>query len=365
MVAQVLVDQADITQAKLVEVNQEALDDGQARVALESFAMTANNVTYAATGFVIGYWKFFPSGVEGQGIVPVWGVARVTESRTDAVAVGTRLYGFWPMAQEWVITPQDTGEGMILDAAPHRADLPAVYNRYAPLHNASSRDAPVRDASAQDDHLRALLQPLLATSFLLFDWLSDNDWFGAEQIIVGSASSKTGLGLLKFLAEPAARPYSIIGLTSERNRGFVTGLGAADQVVGYDALETIARRPSVYIDMAGNADVKFRLHTHLGALMRHSAAVGTSHWDKFAQPQNLPGAKPRFFFAPAQIQKRRDDWGPGVIERQITQAWKRLASDAGSWLTMRPHAGLHEAVRLHQLIAAGQADPRDGHVITL
>ena len=355
MVAQVLVDQADIRQAKLVDVPQRPLAEGQARVALENFAMTANNVTYAATGFVIGYWKFFPSGVDGQGIVPVWGVARVVESTSDALAVGTRLYGFWPMAQDWVITPQDTGDGMIVDAAPHRADLPAVYNRYAP----------VRATSAQDDHLRALLQPLLATSYLLFDWLSDNDWFGAEQIIVGSASSKTGLGLLKFLAEPEARPYSIIGLTSAGNRDFVEGLGACDQVVGYDDLSSIALRPSVYVDMAGNADVKLRLHTHLGDLMRHSAAVGTSHWDKFAQPQNLPGAKPRFFFAPAQIQKRRDEWGPGVIERQITQAWKRIASDAESWLTIRPHHGLNEAVRLHKLIADGQADPRDGHVITL
>ena len=50
-----------------------------------------------------------------------------------------------------------------------------------------------------DDHLRALLQPLLATSYLLFDWLMDNDCFGAEQIIIGSASSKTGLGLCKYL----------------------------------------------------------------------------------------------------------------------------------------------------------------------
>ena len=72
--------------------------------------------------------------------------------------------------------------------------------------------------------MRALLQPLLATSYLLFDWLMDNDSFGAKQIIIGSASCKTGLGLCKYLSEPEARDYKIIGLTSARNRSFVEGL---------------------------------------------------------------------------------------------------------------------------------------------
>jgi hypothetical protein len=354
-IERVLVNQAQITEARVDSVAPRTLTEGQARLALDSFALTANNVTYAATGFVIGYWRFFPSGIEGQGIVPVWGVARVVESRSDALAQGTRLYGFWPMAQEAVITPEATPDGMIVDRAPHRADLPAVYNRYIP----------VRAGAVRDDHLRALLQPLLATSYLLFDWLGDNGWFGAEQIIIGSASSKTGLGLAKFLAELQDRPYRIVGLTSQANRDFVAGLGAYDQVLRYDQIDQVARVPSVYVDMAGNAEVKLRLHTHLGDAMRHSAAVGTSHWDKFAQPQNLPGAKPRFFFAPAQIEKRRADWGPGEIERRIAQGWKRLAASAGDWMSIREHHGLQAAAALHQDIAEGRANPRDGHVIIL
>ena len=355
VVSRILVNQTDITQTVEDFFEPAVLKDGQVRLSLESFALTANNVTYAATGFVIGYWRFFPTGIDGQGIVPVWGVARVTESRSPHLGIGTRLYGFYPMAEELVITPEPGGPGVLVDQTEFRADLPLVYNSYTE----------VQDAPPEADYRRALLQPLLATSYLLFDWLIDNDCFGAEQIIIGSASSKTGLGLCKFLAEPEARRYRIVGLTSEGNREFVEGLGACDTVLSYDEIERLDQVPSVYVDMAGNAEVKSRLHHRLQDHVKHSAAVGTSHWDKFAQPQKMPGAKPRFFFAPAQIAKRREEWAPGVIEKKITQAWKRIAADASTWQDLRVHVGRAAAPAVYSELARGAANPRDGHVIDL
>ena len=341
-----------ITVTTLEDVPSAPLDAGQARLKLDSFALTANNVTYAASGFAIGYWNFFPTGIEGQGLVPVWGTAEVVESDCTDLAVGTRLYGFYPLAEELVIAPESDGQGGFVDAAPHRADLPAVYNRYTPVRGG-------------DDHLRALLQPLLATSYLLFDWLMDNDCFGAEQIIIGSASSKTGLGLCKYLAEPQGRTYKIIGLTSAGNRAFVEGLGACDRVMSYDEVEDLPKVPSVYVDMSGNGAVKSRVHRTLGGELKHSSAVGISHWDQFQPQIKLDGVKPQFFFAPAQIAKRREEWGPGVIEKQITQAWKRLAADAGSWLDVKVHTGIAQAADVYGALASGTANPRDGHIIQL
>ncbi|WP_254796907.1 DUF2855 family protein [Sulfitobacter albidus] len=218
---------------------------------------------------------------------------------------------------------------------------------------------------AGGDHMRALLQPLLATSYLLDDWLMDNDCFGATQIVVGSASSKTGLGLCKYLAERDGRAYRIVGLTSKANRGFVEGLGACDQVFSYDEIAQLAPEASVYVDMSGNAEVKKQVHATLGPLLKHSAAVGISHWDQFEPQVALEGVKPQFFFAPAQIAKRREEWGPGVIEKQITEAWKRLAAEAGSWLSLRTHAGLAASEAVYLDLAQGRADPRDGHIVTL
>lgn len=350
-----LVNQAKITETQLEDVTATSLAEGEARLRIVSFAVTANNVTYAASGFAIGYWQFFPTGVPGQGLVPVWGVAQVTESKSDVLAEGTRLYGFFPLAEELVMTPQNDGHGMIVDAADHRKDLPAVYNRYAP----------VSQGTPEQDHVRALLQPLLATSYLLFDWLIDNDCFGAEQVIIGSASSKTGLGLCKFLAEPVNRDYKIVGLTSARNKAFVEGLNACDTVQTYDEVTDITRIPSVYVDMSGNAAVKTALHAALGDQLKHSAAVGISHWDQFQTKLDLKGPKPEFFFAPGQIAKRRDEWGPGVIEKKITEAWKRLAADASDWMDVKVHDGMAAAPAVYQALAEGRANPRKGHIIRL
>ncbi|MGR3713179.1 MAG: DUF2855 family protein [Shimia sp.] len=351
----VLVDQADITKTQLQEVPSEVLTDGQARMKIQRFALTANNVTYAATGFVIGYWHFFPSGIEGQGIVPVWGFAEVVESASDALAVGERLYGFWPMADELVIAPQDMGHKVVLDTTEHRQKLPVVYNRY-------TRRAP---KSAQNEGYQSLLQPLLATSYLLSDWLQDNEFFGAEQVIVGSASSKTGLGLCKFLSELSVRPVKVVGLTSDANAAFVATQSGADSVVTYNNIETLEKVPSVYVDMSGNAEVKEKLHAHLDQELRHSSAVGTSHWDQFRPKQELKGPKPQFFFAPSQIEKRRADWGPGEIERQITAGWKRLAEDASTWLDLKEYNGLEAVADVYGALATGKSQPRDGHVVTL
>lgn len=353
-VNRVLTDQKTITRQKLDQCEALPLEEGQVRLAIESFALTANNVTYAATGFDIGYWKFFPVAEDGQGLVPVWGFARVVESRSDLLAEGERLYGFYPMASELVIEPVAHGRSAVRDAAAHRDGLPEVYNRY-------SRVGP----AASSDPYQALMQPLIATSYLLFDWLSDNQWFGAEQIIVGSASSKTGLGLCAFLSEQADRRYRVVGLTGENNADFVRELGFCDEVLTYGEVGKLQQVGSVYVDMAGNGAVKQALHTRLDGVLKHSSAVGLSHWDQFVKPDGLAGPKPQFFFAPAQIAKRKADWDKGVIEGKITEATAQIVADAARWLTLENHNGLEAAMQPFSDLAEGRADPKTGHIVRI
>lgn len=355
----IFVDRADIRKATLASLPKTPLAEGQALVRLQNFALTTNNITYAATGDVIGYWQFFPTGIDGQGIVPVWGHAVVTESNSSDLAPGERLYGFFPMAREMVITPQSRGKFTVRDISAHRKDLPAVYNTYRRL---------TEDGDLLPDHeaKMALLYPLLATSYLLYDFLADNDWFGAAQIIIGSASSKTGLGLCSYLAENSGQRPQIVGLTAAGNLDFVSSLGVCDRVVEYGAITSdIQQVPSVYVDMAGNAEVRRGLHHHLADNMVYSCAVGTSHWDKFKPSGDLPGAKPRFFFAPTQIAKRREEWGGGVIEGKIDAAWNRVAKDSDRWMVITPSTGLDGALAVYETIVNGRVNPADGHFITL
>ncbi|MEJ6708432.1 MAG: DUF2855 family protein [Amylibacter sp.] len=354
-VTQLLTHHHKITDQKIVTVPAASLSTGQARLRIERFALTANNVTYAASGFAIGYWRFFPTAEQDWGLVPVWGYAEVVESASNVVSVGERYYGFYPLASELVMEPVAHGGNAVRDVAAHRVDLPAVYNIYS---RASS-------APKDSDAYQALMQPLIATSYLLYDWLMDNDWFNAKQIVIGSASSKTGLGLTAFLAKHADRSFKVVGLTGACNADFVRELGFCDQVVPYDEVEALDQVASVYVDMAGNGDVKKRLHARLDGHLNHSSAVGISHWDQFAPQAEVAGPKPEFFFAPSQIEKRKKDWGKGVIEQKIGEATQMIVQDAAHWLTLETHAGLEAAMKPYAALANGKADPKTGHIVAV
>ena len=65
-----------------------ALQDGEIRVQVVRFALTCNNITYAALGDMLNYWQFFPTGEAGWGIVPVWGFGTVVQSLPFARLAG-------------------------------------------------------------------------------------------------------------------------------------------------------------------------------------------------------------------------------------------------------------------------------------
>ena len=50
---------SDLTQSRIVDINSTVIDDDEIIVKIESYAFTANNVTYGVAGDTIGYWKFF------------------------------------------------------------------------------------------------------------------------------------------------------------------------------------------------------------------------------------------------------------------------------------------------------------------
>jgi len=90
-----LVARGDLRQCRVVPdpdaPAQRPLAEGQARLRIDRFALTANNITYAAFGEAMKYWQFFPSGDPAWGCIPVWGFAEVLESRAEGVAPGERL----------------------------------------------------------------------------------------------------------------------------------------------------------------------------------------------------------------------------------------------------------------------------------
>ena len=70
---------SDLTQSRIIDIDSPAIDNGEIAVRIESYAFTANNVTYGVAGDTIGYWKFFPAGLDENnewGCIPMWGICR-------------------------------------------------------------------------------------------------------------------------------------------------------------------------------------------------------------------------------------------------------------------------------------------------
>ncbi|MEL7486090.1 MAG: DUF2855 family protein [Pseudomonadota bacterium] len=347
----------DIAQARIIDLPDAALGDGDIRVKIDRFALTANNVTYAAVGDRIGYWRFFPAE-EGWGVIPVWGVAEVVETRHPDIPQGDRLYGYFPMGDELVISPGKVSAGRLVDGAEHRAQLPPVYNAYARL-------AADPDYDRATDEERMLLYPLYATSYCLYDFLLDHDWYGAAQVIIVSASSKTAIGLAYALADDANAPR-VVGATSSRNKENVEALKLYDQVVTYDALDDIdAASPAAIIDMSGAGPVLGELHKRLGDNMRYTSNVGLTHWEDNKMGSDFIRERSEMFFAPGHIQKRTKDWGPGVFEQKSLAFWRSAAERSRAWLSMQTINGFDAIGQSYDDVREGRSAPTQGLIVAL
>ena len=209
-----------------------------------------------------------------------------------------------------------------------------------------------------------LLRGLFMTSFLVDDYLADNNFSGASQTLVTSASSKTSICLAACLAQ---RGHPGIGLTSKRNRAFVESLDMYAQVITYDEIDQLdSSAASGIVDMAGNGAVRSALHTHFADSLAFSLTVGVTHWEEPARSDHdLPGPKPEFFFAPGQVTKRTRQWGAAELTARIAQSWHILVEGADHWMNVVHRSGPDEISAVYRELLEGQADPSVGYVVSM
>ena len=333
------------------------LDRGQVLLGVDAFGLTANNITYAVFGDAMHYWNFFPAP-DGWGRVPVWGFANVLRSEHPDVRVGERLYGYLPMSSHFVAQADNVTRTGFTDAAAHRQEMDRFYNQY----QRTAAD-PGYDRAREGEQM--LLRPLFFTGFLIDDFLADNEFFGARTVIVSSASSKTSIGLAFQLHTRGADTCEVIGLTSKRNAELVRSLGLHHRVVLYDDIESIpASTPTVFVDMAGDADVTTRVHRHFRDALKYNCQVGATHWDHVSMALELPGPQPQLFWAPGQLGKRIGDWGVAGFQQRTGEAWTRFVPYVNRWMTIERSGGSAEIQRVYLDTLDGRADPRKGYVLS-
>jgi len=364
-----LVRRDDPRQYRLVESpvpEQDALDDGELLMRIEKFGFSANNVTYAVLGKspIVNYFDFFPTGDPDWGRVPVWGMGTIAASRHATLAVGERMYGYFPLARFTRLRPaRSTASGFDVD----RGALPAAYNQYSLV-----RSDPFYLPGREDAMI--VFRPLVLTSILLDDFLAEgNDWFGAESVMIASASSKTSFALAAMLTRRGST-RAIVGLTSARHAAFVAGLGVYSRVVTYDRVRELPRRPTVLVDVAGDAGLRQELRRHLAENLRTTITVGISHWDHARIADPAAGATPEahadaeptvFFFAPAWLEKRREDWGAAALGTRVVSAWQDIMGRVDGWVRIVRGEGADAVTAVYAAMVAGGCGPDEAHVLSL
>ncbi len=358
-IQQVHVRKDDLTQAALVDVDNGPLAQGAVRLAVESFSVTSNNITYAVVGDGFGYWNFFPAP-EGYGIVPMWGHAKVVESNSPDFAVGERVYGYLPMASHLDVVPGNVSAGSFVDTTDYRQPMSPIYNQYSRL----AAD-PEHDGGKEAE--RMIFGPLFKTGFLIEYFMRNESWFGGEQVILTSASSKTAMGLAS-VAKLLSPNVKRVGLTSASNVEFVESTGLYDKVLTYGEVGTLSISPSVVVDFAGNADVLAKVHEHYGDMLKYSCLVGATHIEDRGEggmtaDRGLPGAKPTLFFAPDHAVAFFKELGPAEGGKRLAQAWHQFLTEVEGTVTIEKHSGLEAARTTYLAMLGGNVDPAKGIVI--
>jgi hypothetical protein len=349
------VNRADTSATRVHEAQiDERLAPGEVLLAVDRFALTANNISYVMAGDMLGYWRFFPTD-EGWGRVPAMGYADVVASEHDEVAVGERLWGFYPMGSHLKVRAGKVSETGFSDISPHRKDLAPVYARF-------DRQPDGVDSHRED--LNMLLRGLFMTSWLVEDFIFDGDHYGADQYLITSASSKTSIALAFAVKERGIAQS--VGLTSPGNIVFVEGLGCYDQVIAYDDVATLdANRASVVVDMAGSQSVLASIHNHFTDQLKYSCLIGATHHEEAGDSSGLPGAAPIFFFAPSQIEKRVQDWGPTVLFERLGSALVLFQDFVGPQIDVVRRGGPHCLAKIYGKVLDGRANPSDGYILSI
>lgn len=333
------------------------LAENEVLLAVDRQALTANNISYATAGDSLAYWKFFPAADAGWGRIPAMGWADVVASRHPGVAVGERVWGFYPFSTHLKILAGGVRPESFSDVSPHRHGLAPVYSQF---DRAAAN--PIYEAAREDQD--SLLRGLFLTSWLVEDFLVVNGFFGATACLITSASSKTSIALGHCVSGRGS--LASVAVTSSANADFCASLGCYDRVVTYDQVGALdGAEPVVMVDMAGSTAVLSSLHGHFRENMKYSCRIGATHMEGFGPVEGLPGATPEFFFAPDHLQARSAELGGAQFMMSLGAAYAGFRRYCDSWLRIDTARGPAAVETAYQRVLAGSADPAVGQIISM
>lgn len=367
---QIWIDQQNLANTKVVhcDINVRDLQQDEVLLETDSFGFSANNITYAALGFKMGYWGFFPpqsgdncDNPNGFGIVPVWGFATVKASCHPDIKEGEKVFGYLPMASHWVIKAGKVAPHGFSDVHEMRKSISPVYDQY--LRCAAD---PGYDKNREAWQLN--FRPLYMTSFVLDDYVAEKT--KGETLLLSSASSKTALGTAQLLKDQKAvrnASYQVVGLTSQSNVDMVKTTGCYDAVYSYDDLSALTSGSSDsrywLLDFAANGTLINNLSELLGDSLSEVTLIGATDWKAEEKP-NPKLLNAEIFFAPARVKLRQSEWGHEAFLTKYAGAWQRFALKISDQFFEQSHQGADAITQLYLETLNGSANTKALNVAT-
>jgi Protein of unknown function (DUF2855) len=348
----------NFAETRIVEADTLQLGDRQARLRLDLFAMTSNNITYAAMGEgELGYWDFFPAK-QGWGRPPCWGFATVEASNAEDVTIGARVYGYFPMGTHLDIAPSRATPNGFFDGSEHRKSKSPVYNQYL----LTSAD-PAYDSGREAE--QSLFRPLYATGWWAADFITRTAPLPGT-VILTSASAKTALATAHQLKSLGGA--KLIGLTSAHNLEYVQATGLYNQSATYDNAGDITLEGTVvYVDFLGREEVTAALHRALGPALRRSVMIGATDWA--AKPggilvpnAKLDGPQPEFFFVPGYAAQRIKEEGP-ALRAKMTADLRAFYAISNEFVEPTRLSGPEAVENSWYRLLKGRVPPNEGLVL--
>ena len=87
--------------------------------------------------------------------------------------------------------------------------------------------------------------------------------------------------------------------------------------------------------MAGEGKLLQAVHLHFGDSLKHSCSVGEKPGTRRGAPRPA-GTEPQFFFAPTQVEKRRNDWGAEGFAKRYGEARSDFLPSTDDWMKVVP-----------------------------
>jgi len=251
----------DHTKQHLVSLPNERLlplSPNKVRMRTTLFALSANNLTYARIGHLVGWWGIHPlpqstpapfNDPSKYGRTMCWGSGQVVESTSPLLKAGQTLFGVFPIGTLPVDKEMKAdAPGVFLETTAHRLDVLPVYNRYF-LYQGD--DAESEQSKAWDAIMRGHFETSYAINRIAFSWdpatlppinpsaAKGAPWSAADAsltnavVLIFAASGKTAASFAQQIRElrPAEfRPRRLIAVGSSAAKAFTEGFGWFDEV---------------------------------------------------------------------------------------------------------------------------------------